>query len=181
MTSVSVTIVDDRRCICNRTVEALGSPAKLPVVRQERFLCGAADPARGKQRVRQIRVAEREAPELVGEQKAPAEGFAVVESVRCSHRPSGPFEELNVEIRDLLEVPGPRDYLCGVSRPFESAAMHGHLALDTIAADQLVDLRPQVVRRDEQAVAQGAEAEEAEALTQPVALASPRLRQRVGD
>src|SRR5215510_6970733 len=179
MTSVSVTIVDDRRCICNRTVEAFGSPAKLPVVRQERFLCGAADPARVKQRVRQIMIAEREAPELVGKQKAPAEGFAVVESVRCSQRPSGPVEKPHVEIRDLLEVPGAGDHLRGVSRPFESAAMHRHLALDTVAADQLVDLRSQVVRRDEQAVAERAEAEEAEALTQAVALASARLRQRV--
>src|SRR5215470_12442477 len=68
---VSVTIVDDRRCACNRAVEAFGSPAKLPVIRQERFLCGAADPSPGKQRVRQIGVAEWEAAELVGEQEAP--------------------------------------------------------------------------------------------------------------
>src|SRR5262249_16595096 len=180
MTSVSVTIVDDRRCMCNRTVEAFSSSPELPVVGQERFLCGAADPAPGKERVWQIGIAEWEAAELVGEQEAPPERLAVVQTVRCSQCPSDPFQELHVEIRDLLQVPGAGDHLRGVGWPFEGAAMHGHLALDTIAADQLVDLRPQVVWRDEQAVAEGAEAEEAEALTQPVALASARLWQGVG-
>src|SRR5215510_5208709 len=110
-TSVSVIIVDDRRFICNRAVEALGPPAKLPVVGQERCFCRGANPAPGKQRVRQIRIAEREAPELVGEQEAAPEGFAVVESVRLGQRWPGPFEELRVKISDLVEVPGTRHHL----------------------------------------------------------------------
>src|SRR5690349_13891334 len=69
----SVTIVHDRVAFCNIEVEALGRLPEGGVVLEERGACGRAHPAGRQQGVGQVRVAEREAAELVREQEAPLE------------------------------------------------------------------------------------------------------------
>jgi len=55
--------------------------------------------------------------------------------------------------------------------------VHRHVLLDLVPADQLADLAAEVVGRDEDAVAERAEAEEVEPFAQAIPLPSPPLGQ----
>src|SRR5579875_615074 len=177
----SVTSIHDRGRICNRSIESLGWLPQPPVVLQEGGAGGMPDPGAGEQRLRQVWVAEGEAPELMGEEEAPAEGLTLVEVPSAPEVSTGPLQEVGVAALQVGEVPGPGHDLGRVERPLERAVVHGDLLLHPVAADEVAHLVAEVVRGDEEPVAERTEAEEAQALSQPVALAATWLGERVGD
>src|SRR5579884_2737921 len=177
----SVISIHDRIEICNRSVEALRRRPQPVVVLQERSPGGVPDPGAGEQGLGQVGVAEREAPELVGEQEAAAEGLALVEVPGPLQVSSDPLQEVGIAALQVAEVPGPGHDLGGVGGPLQGPVVHGDLPLHPVAADEVADLVAEVVRGDEEPVAERPQAEEAEALAQPVALAAARLGERVRD
>src|SRR5579884_3019165 len=178
---LSVTSIHDRPQICNRSVEALRRLPQPAVVLQERGPGGVPHPGGREQGLGEVRVAEREAPELVGEEEAAAEGLALVEVPGPLQVPANPVQEVGVAALQVGEVPGPGHDLGRVGGPLEGPVVHGDLLLHPVAADEVAHLVAEVVWGDEQPVAERTEAEEAQALSQPVALAAARLGERVGD